>query len=169
MDQNGNTSTCRSVSRRTSMPATHRQGSRSGRGWRPTTGEIVAVMADAFDDPWEYEEAREEFQRSRTHNPSLWLVAFDGDRAVGALFSYITDGRGQVSALGVRERWRRRGIGQALLRGAFVLLRERGVAEVRLNVDRDNVSDASRLYERAGMRLRRRWLVVSKIVFPRTE
>jgi ribosomal protein S18 acetylase RimI-like enzyme len=81
--------------------------------------DIVAVMADAFDEPWDYEEAREEFQRSRTHDPSLWLVAFDGDRAVGALFSYITNGRGQVSALGVREPWRRRGIGQALLRAAF--------------------------------------------------
>jgi GNAT superfamily N-acetyltransferase len=87
--------------------------------------DIVAVMADAFDEPWDYEEAREEFQRSRTHDPSLWLVAFDDDRAVGALFSYITNGRGQVSALGVREPWRRRGIGQALLRAAFARLRER--------------------------------------------
>jgi mycothiol synthase len=131
--------------------------------------DIVAVMADAFDDPWDYEEAREEFQRSRTHDPSLWLVAFDGDRAVGALFSYITNGRGQVSALGVREPWRRRGIGQALLRAAFVRLGERGVADVRLNVGRNNVSDATRLYERAGMRLRRRWLVVSKVLLLRSE
>jgi hypothetical protein len=34
--------------------------------------DIVAVIADAFDDPWDYEEAREEFHRSRTHDPSLW-------------------------------------------------------------------------------------------------
>jgi hypothetical protein len=33
--------------------------------------DIVAVMADAFDEPWDYEEPREEFQRSRSHDPSL--------------------------------------------------------------------------------------------------
>lgn len=124
--------------------------------------DIVAVMADAFDDPWDYEEARQEFQRSRIYDPSLWSVAFHGDHPVGALFSYLTNGRGQISALGVREPWRRRGVGQALLRAAFVRLRDRGVSSVRLNVDLDNVSRAARLYERAGMRLRRRWVVVSK-------
>jgi mycothiol synthase len=123
---------------------------------------VVAVMADAFDDPWDYDEAREEFGRARHHDPSLWIVALDGDRHVGALFSYITNGRGQVSALGVRAPWRRSGIGQALLRAAFERLRDRGVFDVRLNVDRDN--RATRLYERAGMRLRHRWLVVSKTV-----
>lgn len=35
---------------------------------------------------------------------------------------------------------------------------------MRLNVDRDNASGATHLYERAGMRLRRRWLVVAKTV-----
>jgi ribosomal protein S18 acetylase RimI-like enzyme len=123
---------------------------------------IVAVMADAFDDPWDYDEAREEFRNSHTYDPSLWMVAHDGDHPVGALFSYVTNGRGQVSALGVRAPWRRRGIGGALLRAAFVRLRDRGVPDVRLNVDSDNASRASRLYDRAGMRLRRRWLIVSK-------
>jgi hypothetical protein len=33
---------------------------------------------------------------------------------------------------------------------------------VALNVDRDNTTDATRLYERTGVRLRRRWLVVAK-------
>jgi mycothiol synthase len=123
---------------------------------------IVAVMADAFDDPWDYEEARQEFLVSATYDPSLWFVALDGDEAVGALFGYITNGRGQISALAVRDAWRRRGIAGALLRAAFTKFRDRGVANVRLNVDRDNGTGATHLYERAGMRLRRRWLVVAK-------
>ena len=123
---------------------------------------IVAVMADAFDDPWDYEEARQEFLVSATYDPSLWFVALDGDEAVGALFGYIANGRGQISALAVRDAWRRRGIAGALLRAAFAMFRDRGVANVRLNVDRDNTTGATHLYERAGMRLRRRWLVVAK-------
>lgn len=42
------------------------------------------------------------------------------------------------------------------------MFRDRGTANVRLNVDRDNRTGATCLYERAGMRLRRRWLVVAK-------
>jgi mycothiol synthase len=124
--------------------------------------DIVAVMADAFDDPWDYEEARQEFAVSTTYDPSLWFIALDGDEAVGALFGYVTNGRGQISALAVRDGWRRRGIAQALLRAAFVRFRDRGVVDVRLNVDRDNATGAAHLYEGAGMRLRRRWLMVAK-------
>jgi mycothiol synthase len=123
---------------------------------------IVAVMAEGFGEPWDYEEAQQEFLVSATFDPSLWFVALDGDKAVGALFGYMTDGRGQVSALAVRETWRRRGIAQALLRAAFAMFRERGAANLRLNVDRDNKTGATHLYEQAGMRLRRRWLMVAK-------
>jgi ribosomal protein S18 acetylase RimI-like enzyme len=130
---------------------------------------IVAVMADAFDDPWDYEEARREFDVSETHDPTLWLVALEHDEAVGALFGYIAEGRGQISALGVRAAWRRRGIAQAMLRSGFVMFRDRGVADVRLNVDRDNATGATRLYERAGMHLRRRWLMVAKTITPHPD
>jgi hypothetical protein len=36
------------------------------------------------------------------------------------------------------------------------------VAEVRLNLDAENQTGATRLYERAGMTLRREWLVYEK-------
>jgi ribosomal protein S18 acetylase RimI-like enzyme len=123
---------------------------------------IVAVMAEGFGEPWDYEEAEQEFLLSETYDPTLWFVALDGDEMVGALFGYITEGRGQVSALAVCEAWRRRGIAQALLRAAFVKFRERGTPNVRLNVDLDNKTGATHLYERAGMHLRRKWLMVAK-------
>lgn len=61
---------------------------------------------------------------------------------------------GWVSILGVRPPWRGRGLGLALLRHAF---REIGRPTVRLGVDAENVSGAVRLYERAGMRVERRF------------
>jgi mycothiol synthase len=123
---------------------------------------IVGVVAEAFDDPWTYEEAQQEWSVSQEHDPTLWLVAVEGDVVVAELMAYVTDGRGQISSLAVRDGWRRRGIATALLRASFATFRDRGVADVRLNVDRDNVTGATHLYERAGMRLRRRWLVVAK-------
>jgi ribosomal protein S18 acetylase RimI-like enzyme len=123
---------------------------------------IVAVMEEAFREPWSYEDALEEWLESENHDPTLWPVALEGGEIVGALFGYIGDGRGQVSALGVRDPWRRRGIGAALLRAAFAMFRDRGIDNVRLNVDRDNMTGATHLYEQAGMRLRRRWLMVAK-------
>ncbi len=122
---------------------------------------IVAVMAEGFDDPWDYEDARREWLVSKTHDPTLWHVALHGDRIVGALFAHMINGQGQISALTVLEPWRRRGIADALLRSSFATFRGRGVFDVRLNVDRDNEA-ATRLYEHAGMSLRRKWMVFAK-------
>jgi mycothiol synthase len=130
---------------------------------------IVAVMAEAFREPWSYEDAQREWRSSDTYDPSLWLVALEGDETVGAVQGYTIEGRGQISALAVRDAWRRRGVAGALLRAAFATFRERGVSDVRLNVDRDNATGASHLYERAGMRLRRRWLMVAKTLAPATD
>jgi mycothiol synthase len=128
---------------------------------------IFTVMDEGFRQHWgyrwePYEEWLQQWLESTTYDPTLWLVAMEGDEAVGALQGNVTDGRGWVGSLAVRETWRRRGIGEALLRAAFTLFAERGVMTVMLNVDRDNATGATRLYERAGMRLRRSWLVVAK-------
>jgi mycothiol synthase len=60
-------------------------------------------------------------------------------------------GGGWVGAIGVRAPWRRRGIGLALLQHTFAAFHERGTTDVRLGVDTQNPSGATRLYERAGM------------------
>jgi ribosomal protein S18 acetylase RimI-like enzyme len=71
-------------------------------------------------------------------------------------------GLGWIGDLAVRDAWRGRGIGEALLRAAFRLFADRGLTHARLNVDAGNATGALRLYERAGMRVRREWLVVAK-------
>ena len=45
---------------------------------------IVAVMEEAFGDPWSYEEALQEWAGSENHDPTLWPVALDGEEVVGA-------------------------------------------------------------------------------------
>jgi ribosomal protein S18 acetylase RimI-like enzyme len=57
-----------------------------------------------------------------------------------------------VKDLVVHERWRRRGLGEALLRHVFQTFAKRGAPAVELKVDAANLS-AVGLYERLGMRV----------------
>jgi mycothiol synthase len=58
--------------------------------------------------------------------------------------------------LGVRRRWRRRGLGLALLLQSFTDFRRRGATRVGLGVDAESPTGAVSLYEQAGMQVVRR-------------
>ena len=58
-----------------------------------------------------------------------------------------------IGTLGVRPGWRRRGLGLSLLHESFRRFRETGETTVALGVDVENPTGATRLYERAGMRV----------------
>jgi mycothiol synthase len=128
----------------------------------PAPGEERAVfeaVEDAFADHWEWTPARfdewaHHMVRAEDFDPSLWLVALDGDAIAGACICRYAPGEaelGWVRELGVRPPWRRRGLGTALLLAAFGLFWERGAKAVGLGVDGENTTGAVRLYERAGM------------------
>ena len=88
-------------------------------------------------------------------DPTLWFLALDGATIAG--FSICREREedaenvGWVSLLGVRPRWRGRGLGEALLAHSLALLRARGLGRAALNVDVDNTTGALRLYEKVGM------------------
>ena len=96
-----------------------------------------------------------------SHGAAVWFLAEDGGEIAGfALCHPHPSGDpavGRVAALGVRPRWRRRGLGLALLLHSFAAFRERGASEVRLEVDAENPTGAVALYERAGMSVVRRY------------
>ena len=72
---------------------------------------------------------------------------------------------GWVDTLGVRPAWRRRGIGEALAPKRLPhVLRARRAATVALQVDAQSPTGATRLYERAGMRVLYRIVVWEKIL-----
>jgi mycothiol synthase len=119
---------------------------------------------EAFADHWEYN--REPFQHwreftvgSRNFDPALWLLAWAGGEIAGYALSYPEragdPGYGWIGMLGVRRPWRGRGLGEALLRRSFAALHARGQRRIRLSVDAENPTGATRLYERAGMRVLR--------------
>lgn len=120
---------------------------------------VHAALEEAFSEHFRGERLPfEEWERlifaDRNLDPDLWFVAWDGSQVAGTAlaFSLEEPRYGYVDRLGVRARWRRRGLGEALLLQCFIALRERGQVRAVLGVDIDNVTGAQRLYERAGMR-----------------
>jgi mycothiol synthase len=129
-------------------------------GFEPRHDEraVYELMTEAFKGHWGYpEESFAEWRRSKLeredYDPGLWWVARDGRRVVGTLIGNIAqdDVRAWVSELAVARDYRGKGIGMALLEHAFAGFVSRGMHRVRLNVDSENVTGATRLYERVGM------------------
>jgi mycothiol synthase len=131
--------------------------------YRPGTDDsaIHLVIEESFAEHFRFtKEPHEEWVSRRTtyanFDPDLWLVAWDGSEPAGAILSYHFPDLGWVREIGVRSRWRRKGIGTALLLGSFRLFWDRGQPKVCLGVDASNATGATRLYERLGMRVEQR-------------
>jgi ribosomal protein S18 acetylase RimI-like enzyme len=111
--------------------------------------------ADPFWHPVSPSNFREFYLRSRGFDPELWTLAWDRGELAAYSLAYSQhgsdEGLGWVGTLGVRGPWRRRGLGEALLRSSFAKLYARGLRRAGLGVDAENVTGALRLYERAGM------------------
>jgi mycothiol synthase len=121
---------------------------------RTTINEVF--VEDPFHNHLTVSRFREFYLRARGFDPSLWLLAWDGDDLVGFALSFPERSGnkelGWIGDLGVRAPWRKRGLGEALLRAAFHALHERGLRRAGLGVDIENETGALRLYERVGMR-----------------
>lgn len=121
---------------------------------------VYEALQEAFAENWDFrpesiEQWREFTVKWRNFDPDVWLVALEGDEVVGASLNYPEraddPGHGWIGTIGVRRPWRRRGVGEALIRRTFALLHARGLRKVRLSVDSQNPTGATRLYERVGM------------------
>jgi mycothiol synthase len=121
---------------------------------------IHATENDTFSDHYGFLPQRfEDWLHFRTRflkaEPDLWFLAMDGDEIAGmALCSSSRAGQpdlGWISTLGVRRHWRRRGLALAILRHCFRQLAARGRPRAGLGVDSQNLTGATRLYEKAGM------------------
>ena len=126
---------------------------------RPVYAAVVEVWQDTNDPMQEtYEEWAHWHLAPDSLDPSLWFLALAGDELAG--FSIcrpdpVDPQAGYVNLLGVRRSWRRQGLGEALLLRSFQGFREHGFTRGTLGVDASSLTGATRLYERAGMRVYR--------------
>ena len=74
-----------------------------------------------------------------------------------------------MNSLSVLRPWRRKGLGLALLHHAFGEFYRRGYHKAALYVDAQNLTGATRLYERAGMHIVRQFDKYEKELRPGIE
>jgi mycothiol synthase len=120
---------------------------------------VHAVLTEAFAEDWGYHPDAfdrwvTDYETGPSFDPTLWLLATDGGVPVGALTAGV---HGWVGEVGVLSSHRGRGIAIGLLRRSFTTFAQRGTSRVMLNVDAENPTGATALYERVGMRVIKRW------------
>jgi mycothiol synthase len=134
---------------------------------RPVSGrgqlrQLFDADVEAFLDHWggfdASDESFEQWVTDPEYDPTLFVVAWDGDQIAGAVTNVIQVAenqelgrrRGLLDSVFVRRPWRGRGLGAALVGYSLQLLRERGMDSAWLGVDADNPNGALRLYQNAG-------------------
>jgi mycothiol synthase len=132
----------------------------------------TAAYNEAFAQHWGHapitvEDTRHMVQQP-TYQPENSLIALDeaGEEAGFCTADTTPDvvqslggDKGRVSTLGVRPKYRHRGLGRALLLSGMHNIRAAGLPRAALGVDGDNVTGATRLYESVGF-CQERWVVV---------
>jgi len=111
---------------------------------------------EAFCDHWgshvrSYEEWSHGKFNHPNFDPTLWMIAWDGNEIAGFSQNRFRKGIGWIGTIAVRRPWRGKGLGIALLRHTFGEFYKRGMATIGLGVDSANLTGATRLYQRAGM------------------
>ncbi len=134
---------------------------------RPVAGrdqmrQLFDADVEAFLDHWggfdATDAAFEQWLADPDYDPTLLVVAWDGDEIAGSVTNVINERenaelgrlRGLLDSVSVRRPWRGRGLGYALVMRSLELLRERGMTSAWLGVDAENPMGALRLYEKAG-------------------
>ena len=132
---------------------------------------VFETVQEAFRDlrgyrPTGYEEWEHWMVKREGFDPLLWFLAWDDQDLAGCALCEYRAGGGWVEQLAVRRSWRHQGLGMALLLHAFEAFNRRGTNQVRLLVDAESLTGATRLYERAGMRSIRQYDNWEKEVHP---
>lgn len=136
---------------------------------------VFRALQEAFLDHWGgmsepfevyYERMMGFVRLTKGFDYSLWFAAYEGDEVCGSALNLPTSsedaGMGWVDIFGVRRPWRKRGLGLALLQQTFAEFFRRGTRRVGLGVDASSLTGATRLYERAGMKILRAYNVYEK-------
>ena len=135
--------------------------------------EVYEANEESFADHWGF--TRVPFDRWKhsamraPFDPSLWQIAWHGNDIAGICLCRYRNGNGWVGTLGVRRPWRNNGLGKALLLKSFNEFYRRGKTTIGLGVDAANLTGATRLYERVGMKVAKEYVNYEKELRPGRE
>ena len=96
------------------------------------------------------EEEYEEFANCAENDFTLWQVAWHGSRVAGFVLSKIVNGRGEILQVSVLPDFRKKGLGEALMKENIQSLKRKGINRARLHTSGENVAGALGLYKKVG-------------------
>ncbi len=117
---------------------------------------VLDTVNESFRDNWGHVDLPYDrfsaYVDQRDDDRPLCFLGWADDELAGCCLNIARgDGAGYVAYLAVRGPWRRQGLGLALLAESLRAFRRRGLTCAALDVDSENLTGATRLYERAGM------------------
>ena len=132
---------------------------------------VWQAQNESFRDHWgSHATTLEDWKHNRfsdpEFDPTLWVIAWDGDEVAGFSLNRYRMGIGWIRTLGVRHSWRKRGLGLALLQHSFGEFYKRGKNIIGLGVDAQNPTGATRLYQKAGMVVASEFVTYEKEIRP---
>jgi mycothiol synthase len=132
---------------------------------------VLDAQNEAFRDHWgSHDMTFEQWELRKfgreDFDPSLWMIAWDGDQIAGFSQNRYRMGIGWVGTLGVRRPWRKMGLGYSLLIHSFGEFYKRGTKTIGLGVDASNPTGATRLYQKAGMQAASEFVTYEKELRP---
>lgn len=135
---------------------------------------ILRAHNEAFrEHPGHIDWSLEEWRRYRyddpEFDPTLWMIAWDDDEIAGYSINRYRTGIGWIRTLGVRPKWRKRGLGEALLYHSFGEYYRRGMKTIGLGVNANNPTGATRLYQKVGMHAASEHITYEKELRPGRE
>ena len=162
---------------------TRRQLSTKGHHFQIPLGDVqdwVQLFNESFIDHWQHQDLTVETARQWLFNnphckPELNLVAVAPDGKLAAFcVGYINGNEnasnrcneGWIKLLGTRRGFRRLGLGRAMLLTQMQQLKAVGVERVKLGVDAENLTSATKLYQSVGFQPIKTWLSYAKAIQP---
>jgi ribosomal protein S18 acetylase RimI-like enzyme len=135
---------------------------------------VMEACNEALKDHWAGREwTEEDFQdwlNDPILDPSLWVVAYHGDRVAGTVLNWVHQeenerlGRkwGYTEMITVQRPYRGRGLAKALVTRSMLMLRDMGMEFANLGVDTENPSGALGLYEGLGYENIKTYMIYGK-------
>jgi len=120
-----------------------------------------------YHDPLRYEDwVKRMGMDDKSFDPGLWFLAYEGNEIAGVALNVFAKeaNTGWVDHLSVRQAWRKRGIGKALLLHSFAEFYRRGILHIKLSVDSKSLTNAPRLYESVGMKTVQQYHIYRKVI-----
>jgi ribosomal protein S18 acetylase RimI-like enzyme len=106
----------------------------------------IGLSAPESDTP-------ERFEAMRKQNPSLLLLAIEGDRLIGTVFGGSDGRRGHIYSLGVDPEFRHKKIATILMEEVIRRFQAIGIVKIRGFVNKSNES-VVQFYQRFGAKIK---------------